>query len=170
MTDLNLIFKRSIFTVALLFPSLSFSHENHHHHAPKADPSSEVQKARELALKEIGESYKKSAMSTFEKNCMDCHSDKTRYPWYSKLPFAKGLIESDIREAKEHLDMTDGFPFKGHGSPEEDLKAIRKSIEEGSMPPFRYRALHWGSALTKEEKEAVFLWIRQSEEQLQKVK
>ena len=38
--------------------------------------------------------------------------------------FIKGLLDSDVKEAKKHLDMSDDFPFDGHGSADEDLKDV----------------------------------------------
>jgi hypothetical protein len=75
---------------------------------------------------------------------------------------AKGLIESDLREAKEHLDFSLGFPFQGHGAPKEDLEAIADAVHDNSMPPFRYRLMHWSSALSQAEKDAVLAWVEKS--------
>lgn len=71
------------------------------------------------------------------------------------------LISSDIEQARTHLDLSHDFPFKGHGGPAEDLVAIKNALE-GAMPPFRYRALHWGATLTKAEKTTVRTWIDES--------
>ncbi len=126
-----------------------------HHAAPKSDASEE-------ALKAINESYLQNVKSIFRKSCFDCHSNQTQYPWYAKIPGAKQLIASDINEAKSHLDMSEDFPFKGHGSPMEDLEAIRKAVIEISMPPFRYWILHSGSRLNSEEKQTVLAWVNAS--------
>ena len=67
-----------------------------------------------------------------------------------------------MREAKEHLDMREDFPFKGHGTPREDLKALKKTIDENSMPPLRYKLLHWHSGLDKDEMKLLTDWIEQS--------
>ena len=63
-----------------------------------------------------------------------------------------------MKEAKVHLDFSNDFPFEGHGSPKEDLEAIAKSIKKGTMPPFRYTVMHWGSELSTDEKEAILKW------------
>jgi hypothetical protein len=69
-------------------------------------------------------------------------------PWYSRLPIAKGLILSDMEEAKIQLDMSRCFPLTGHGTPRSDLKTIRETIADGSMPPLRYRLMHWNAGLS----------------------
>lgn len=115
--------------------------------------------AREKALKEITITYDRDVKSIFGAKCFDCHSRYTRYPWYHHLPLVKNLIDADIREALKHLDMSDGFPFKSHGIPEGDLQDIRDEVEDGGMPPWNYRLMHWGSGLNAEEKRKVLDWI-----------
>jgi hypothetical protein len=91
--------------------------------------------------------------------CYDCHSNQTVFPWYYKLPIIKGIIDEDITEAKKHLDMSSGFPFKGHGKPADDLLAIRNVILNKDMPPLRYRMLHWDAKPTDVESDSIINWI-----------
>ena len=124
-----------------------------------ARPASEVEKEK---LRQINLDYVSTVKPIFDKSCFDCHSSATRFPWYSDLPGAKQLIQKDVSEAKTHVDMTNDFPFESHGTPKEDLEAIRDSVRDGSMPPFRYRIMHWGSGLNDEEKARVLDWIEKS--------
>lgn len=132
----------------------AYSHKDHHHGSPKAAGAA---LSKEVLVK-INADYEQNVKPIFRKSCYDCHSQETRYPWYSSLPFAKGLIEKDVREAKEHLDLSNGFPFKGHGTPRTDLESIRDAVKNGSMPPLRYTALHWSAKLSKEEVATVLNW------------
>jgi hypothetical protein len=54
------------------------------------------------------------------------------------------------------------FPFQSHGTPKEGLKAVWDSIETGEMPPQRYQLMHPGAHLSKEDKEKVRTWVRES--------
>ncbi len=139
-----------LLTVTFATPLLA--HEAHHQtpaagSANPAVPSAAVQ------------AYREAIEPILRQKCFDCHSTKTRYPWYYKLPGARQLIDYDTREAKEHLDMTDGFPFKGHHSTEEQLKSLRKVVEKNQMPLWRYRFLHPGSGLTNPERGLILDWI-----------
>ena len=58
--------------------------------------------------------------------------------------------------------MTDDFPFSGHGSPEDDLKELSRIVKKGAMPPFRYKVMHWGASLSKDDKRAVNEWVEDS--------
>ncbi len=98
----------------------------------------------------------------FEKGCFDCHSANTHYPWYHSLPLIKSLIDSDIRGARKHVDFTDGFPFKGHARPADDLLDIRGELVDGDMPPWNYRLMHWNAKPSPAELDTMVTWIDSS--------
>ena len=112
------------------------------------------------ALEEINHVYQKKVRPIFKKACFNCHTSKTKFPWYYKLPFVKGQIDADIKEAKKHLEMGDSFPFGGHGNPYDDLDAIETSIKEGTMPPLKYQIMHWDAFISKEDKKAILQWVK----------
>lgn len=124
-------------------------------------------KAAEVGvLDAINEKYVEKIKPIFQRSCFDCHSSQTRYPWYYRFPGTKELIDADIAEAKKHIDMDRDFPFEGHGTPSEDLEAIQATVRENTMPPWRYKILHWGSGLTEEEKQVILQWIEESRDKL----
>lgn len=147
----------------------AFAHEKKSHEQ-KTIAVPKQSKINDEYLKAINENYTARVKPIFQKSCFDCHSQNPRLPWYFHVPLARGLMESDMKEAKEHLDMTKGFPFTGHGSPLEDLVAIRDSIKDKSMPPLRYRIMHRGSGLTEKEEATVFDWLDESERLLSEKK
>lgn len=114
-------------------------------------------------IREINGRYVEHVKPIFAEKCGDCHSSRIRYPWYYPVPGIRQLIDHDHKEAMKHLDFSSDFPFGGHGSPKEDLRAIQESLKKDSMPPFRYRALHWKSKLTAEEKRIVTEWATSGE-------
>ncbi len=135
------------------------SHQNNHQKVPIESKPEETTKD---TFKEVNEAYIKSVKPIFQKSCFDCHSSNTQYPWYSNIPGVKQLIRSDVSEAKEHLDMTNDFPFSGHGEPLEDLKAIGKQVDNGEMPPFRYMIIHSESELSETDKKIILEWVHAS--------
>ena len=156
----------SVFAALFTF-SLLFAHGDEEH---EAEPATAVQAADPSAAETAGlDSVYQVIAAGFEdlerifrKGCYDCHSDQTVYPWYYRLPPVKGLIDDDIQEAREHLDMSDGFPFDSHATPADDLAEIEEEIEEGSMPPGLYRLMHWSAKPLEAEQDSVFQWIDQS--------
>ena len=98
----------------------------------------------------------------YQYKCSDCHLPGADPPFYSGFPIAGDMMRKDVTMAIEHVDMAAEF-FDGapHFS-EAVLAKTQKVIQDDSMPPFRYRALHWKSALTEQEKKDSFTWIRQA--------
>ena len=87
----------------------------------------------------------------FAVKCFDCHTDQTRFPWYHALPLVGGFIDGHIEEAREHLELSKDFPFGGKGTKLEMLDELIEVVDEGEMPLWSYRLLHWGSGLTNDE-------------------
>ena len=95
----------------------------------------------------------------FVKGCFDCHTDRTRYPWYHSLPLVKSMIDSDIRKARRNLNMSSGFPFSKKGNVADDLVAMRDELQSGGMPPLQYRFMHWDAKPSQVERDSVIAWI-----------
>lgn len=151
--------KVSFALILFLAPFLSSAHEG-----TRARPAT----ISEVSATAINELYSKDVKPIFQKKCFDCHSQKTNYPWYHKIPGVKQLIESDIKEGLEHIDFEPGFPFKSHATPSEDLDEILEVIEKNDMPPMSYRIMHPSSKLTEPEKEIIKKWVQAAKETLAK--
>ncbi|MBD66216.1 MAG: hypothetical protein CME62_13480 [Halobacteriovoraceae bacterium] len=150
--------KRVFLIFSILFSFLALGHGDEKHDS-KPQPENSKVSENKVHYGHINEAYQKSIQPIFQKACYNCHSQNVDYPWYYPLPGVQSLIDSDIEEAKKHLIFTGSYPFKGHGTPKSDLKAIRAVIEEGSMPPLRYQVMHWESFLSDQEKEKILSWI-----------
>lgn len=155
-------FKIALLILATFFAVTASGHQNHHGSPQKKPENLHVINVKNAKYEKINFEYEKIVKPIFQKKCMDCHSEQTNYPFYYQWIIAKSLIDKDIVEAKKHIDMTTGFPFRGHGTPLEDFRAIKKSLNEGTMPPLRYKLMHWNSSLSKTEKERVLKWIDES--------
>lgn len=155
-----------IIFIALLFPlSRAYSHgdEDHSEAKMEAEVSEHSNIDDSAVILAVRKKYTANVAKIFESKCFNCHSGITNYPWYYKIPGIKQLIDADIEEAREHLDMSDGYPFKGHGStPLADLKALKKVVAEESMPPWYYTPFHDNSKLNENEKKIINNWIDES--------
>ncbi|MBI5622737.1 MAG: heme-binding domain-containing protein [Elusimicrobia bacterium] len=135
-------------------------------HKGAAHPEAVPAPAGAGALSRVNEAYKLKVRPIFFVKCFDCHGAGRPLPWYFAVPGAKQLMLYDMRTAKKHLDMRSDFPFGGHGSPLENLSAISEVVEDGSMPPWYYRIVRRGSALTPDEAAAVRAWIAEAKSSL----
>ncbi len=166
---MNLLKHKMVFSFLSLifFSTVLLAHESHHDSTKEVEESKSPAEESQLEIfKAINEDYLKTVKPIFKNSCFNCHSSQNQLPWYHSLPLVKGLLDSDIQESKKHMDLSNDFPFQGHGTPQEDLEAIGKTVRDGTMPPFRYRMMHWGSGLSKTEKEAILKWVEESQKKL----
>lgn len=99
-------------------------------------------------------------------SCFDCHSASTKEPWYFNIPGVHSFVSSHVKEGREHLDFTDGFPFKTKESQLGILHEIKEEVKDGEMPIFSYRIMHWGRLIEGEKQDSLFQWIDQTIQQL----
>ena len=103
----------------------------------------------------------KAAEAVLGKKCLICHGDSENLPFYAGFPVASGLIQKDIQEGRSSLNLVEAFsdPAKIE-STEVALSKLESVLEQGTMPPGRYVALHWNHSLSPSEREALLSWLR----------
>ena len=99
----------------------------------------------------------------FKRACFDCHSDQTDFPWYHSLPFIGSWMDGHVRDAREELDFTNGFPLPTENQRQAGkLARIKREINSGDMPLFSYKLIHWSAAPNQAEKDSIFAWVDRS--------
>jgi len=95
----------------------------------------------------------------FARACVNCHSEKTQWPWYSKVAPVSWLVEGDVKRARERLNLS-----RWDGLQETDrrmlLTAIATVIENREMPPHKYVVFHPEARLSADESIRVIEWTR----------
>ena len=97
-------------------------------------------------------------------SCYDCHSNNTRYPWYSELQPGAYFMAQHIKEGKEELNL-DEFNDYSKRRKKAKIKSIINQIEKEKMPLKSYLLLHPDAGLTPNKKK-VLLQFFQSELEL----
>ena len=76
--------------------------------------------------------------------CMDCHSNLTKWPWYSNVAPISWLVQHDVNEGRGKFNLSTG---------EAEVDEMIESIRSGSMPPWQYKPLHAAARLSDQEKQ-----------------
>lgn len=83
--------------------------------------------------------------------CYDCHSDETRWPWYSNIAPVSWLVYHDVTEGRTHINFSDwNRPEPQHAD------EFQQVYEASSMPPFNYLLLHPAARLNPAEGKQLF--------------
>jgi hypothetical protein len=81
--------------------------------------------------------------------CFDCHSNETRWPWYSYVAPTSWLMRKHVDEGREVLNFSRwdrSYPEAGESA---------EVLLESEMPLESYLMLHPKAKLTAEEKQAL---------------
>lgn len=97
-------------------------------------------------------------------SCYDCHSNNSRYPWYSELQPGAWFMARHIKKGKEELNF-DEFNNYSKRRKKAKIKSIISQIEKEEMPLKSYLLLHPDAGLTPNKKK-VLLQFFQSELEL----
>ena len=76
--------------------------------------------------------------------CMDCHSNLTKWPWYSNVAPVSWLVQSHVDDGRDELNLSTSDP---------DVEKMVEVIRDGSMPPSTYKLIHPGARLSEQEKQ-----------------
>lgn len=93
-----------------------------------------------------------------QQSCYDCHSNETKWPWYSKVAPVSWLLSNHVTEGREHLNFSDWeklFPSKQRKLKEE----IWEEIEKDEMPLSNYTLLHPSAKLDLMKKQTIKKWV-----------
>ncbi len=83
----------------------------------------------------------------FFRACADCHSNETKWPWYSNIAPASWLITRDVTQGREEFNVSEW------GRPDNDGDDAAKLVQNGEMPPWFYLPLHPEANLSPVERQ-----------------
>ena len=78
--------------------------------------------------------------------CFDCHSNTTRWPWYSNIAPMSWVLQRHVDEGRDALN------FSRWDLAYEEADEAAETVQEGSMPPWDYRLAHPAARLSDAEK------------------
>jgi hypothetical protein len=92
-----------------------------------------------------------------DRSCNDCHSNKTRWPWYSNVAPVSWLVISDVDEGRQNLNFSEWGRYTQRNV-DGLLKQICREVKAGAMPLSIYTPLHPGSKLSTEDRRILCDW------------
>ena len=88
-------------------------------------------------------------MASLQNSCYDCHSNNTKYPWYSNIQPAAWWLADHIEEGKKEINFNE-FSAYSLRRQYRKFKEINNQLEEDEMPLQSYTIIHGDAKLTKE--------------------
>ncbi len=81
--------------------------------------------------------------------CFDCHSNLTKWRWYSNVAPVSWLVYRDVQGGRSSLN------FSEWNRPQDGAGDAVDAIASGSMPPWFYVIVHPGASLSSAEKQTL---------------
>ena len=113
---------------------------------------------RNVSTVPAGQSFEKTekvpanVAAILKVSCYDCHSNNSRYPWYSELQPGAWFMAQHIKKGKEELNF-DEFNNYSKRRKKAKIKSIISQIEKDEMPLKSYRMMHGNARLSADEKK-----------------
>jgi hypothetical protein len=115
---------------------------------PPVDPSQTIQAHQQVTPQVAG---------ILERSCQDCHSNATRWPWYTNVTPVSWFIVDHVDHGRSDLNFSEWGKLQTHQK-EKKLQEICEMVEDGAMPLGTYTPLHPGSKLSPEDVKALCDW------------
>lgn len=91
--------------------------------------------------------------------CFDCHSEETRWPWYSRLPPGSWIVGRDVDAGRGQWNFSRWGEYNPYDRADLLDKACTLATKK-KMPLWPYRLLHREARLADDEIAALCAWTR----------
>lgn len=90
-------------------------------------------------------------------SCLDCHSNRTTWPWYSNVAPTSWLVADHVSEGRREMNFSTWSELSDHRA-QKLLGEICEEVEEGKMPIPTYLWLHRDAKLSEQDKATLCAW------------
>jgi cytochrome c551/c552 len=98
-----------------------------------------------------------SVAAIFNRSCVDCHSNKTVWPWYTNVAPVSWFIVNHVNTGRSLLNLSEWARLDPDRQ-DRKLRQICDEVQDGAMPLSSYTPLHPGSTLSDQDKKTLCDW------------
>ena len=103
--------------------------------------------------------------SILDRSCRDCHSNKTVWPWYTKLAPVSWWLADHVNEGRQDLNMSEWGKLPKDRQ-DRKLRQMCDEIQDGMMPLSSYLPMHPTARLSDQDKKTLCDWTDKERERL----
>ncbi|MGO9454396.1 MAG: heme-binding domain-containing protein [Candidatus Binataceae bacterium] len=97
-------------------------------------------------------------VATLRRACYDCHSNQTRWPWYSRVAPLSWAVAHDVDVGRKEINFSEWGEYYP-ATRERKLKWMQRALSKEDMPPWSYRLMQPGARLSHEDRAQLEEWI-----------
>lgn len=91
------------------------------------------------------------------RSCYDCHSNETRWPWYSNVAPMSWTLVHDVEEGRDEMNFSEWNTYS-ESRQRHLLDEICDVVKDGEMPLKGYTLAHPSARITIEDQRALCVW------------
>lgn len=96
-------------------------------------------------------------------SCYDCHSNETKYPWYSSIAPSSWFLKNHIVEGRKHLNFSTFAVYEPKRQAHK-LEECIEMIEKKEMPLESYYIGHQDAKLTDQQRLELVAYFKKIKE------
>lgn len=107
-----------------------------------------------------------AVITVLQRSCFDCHSNETRWPWYSNITPSNFLLVRDVNEGRSRMNFSEWLANK----PLRRMSLLEKmydEISDGAMPLPPYLLMHPGAKLSDDDKKLILEWTAAAQDSIE---
>ena len=98
--------------------------------------------------------------------CYDCHSDETKWPWYSHVAPLSWWVAGHVEDARKRLNFSE-WPHDDPQRARKNWNRVSDQVQSGDMPLPSYTWMHAPARLSPEKRELLVQWTKQEARRLE---
>jgi hypothetical protein len=95
------------------------------------------------------------------RSCVDCHTNDTRWPWYSGVAPISWFVIGHVNDGRRVLNFSD-WSTHGQRAPGPPLDKVCKEVQSGGMPLSSYLLIHQDARLSPDDISVLCAWANQA--------
>src|SRR5688572_26084321 len=95
--------------------------------------------------------------AVLDRSCNDCHSNKTRWPWYANVAAVSWFVIDHVDGGGSHLNLSEGGKYTKEER-KTHLGQMCELVTEDWMPLSSYIPLHPEARLSDDDKKLICEW------------
>ena len=100
-----------------------------------------------------------NVQAILNRSCIDCHSNETTYPWYSKIQPAAWFLDDHIREGRSEMNFSLWNTYEARRK-KRKFEEICEQIETRAMPLPSYLWIHRDAEMSEDEIKTLCDWTK----------
>lgn len=99
------------------------------------------------------------------RSCADCHSNRTRWPWYSHVAPVSWWLTDHVKQGRRHMNFSDWARYEP-AEADQVLNEMCKTVKHGVMPLDSYTLMHRAAVLTPQDVGTLCAWTQTERQRL----